>query len=171
MRLAGINDLAAANAFLPGYVAGHNTRFAVVPEDEDDAHVPYAGDALGLARICAIPHRRKLSKDLVLSFNRQRYILQTGSQPRYALRGESVTVVVYPDQRIELLHGKEVLPYKVFDPAQAVSLPVDDKTLNVRVEEILRQRRWSEKSRPPANHTWRRYPEPLPSGAGQLASP
>ncbi len=56
LRLAGIDNLAAANAFLRGYLAGHNSRFAVVPEDEGDAHVSDAGDALGLARICAIHH-------------------------------------------------------------------------------------------------------------------
>ncbi len=107
----------------------------------------------------------------MLSFNRQRYILQTDGQPRYALREETVTVVVHPDRGIELLHGEESLPFKVFDPAQAVAVPADDKTLNARVDDILKQRRWSEQSRPAANHPWRRYPEPPLSGAGQLASP
>lgn len=132
---------------------------------------PYDDDTGRLARICAIHHRRKLSKDLVLSFNRQRYILQTGGQPRYALRGESVTVVLYPDQRIELLHGEERLPFKTFDPAQAPTHPVDDKTLNARVDDLLKARSKSEKSRPAPNHPWRRYPEPPLSGGGQLATP
>jgi len=171
LRLAGISDMATANAFLADYLAEHNARFAVAPADDTDAHLPYDGDAGQLARICAIHHRRKLSKDLVLSFNRQRYILQTGSQPRYALRGAMVTVVVYCDQRIELLHGEEVLPFKVFDPAQAIASPVDDKALNAHVDELLKSRGWSEKSRPAPNHPWRRYPAPPPSGAGQLASP
>lgn len=169
LRLAGVCDMAAANDFLGDYLATHNARFAVAPADDTDAHAPYNGDAECLARICAIHHRRKLSKDLVLSFNRQRYILQTGGQPRYALRGESVTVVVYPDQRIELLHGEEILPFKVFDAASAPKPPVDDKTLNSRVDEVLKGRRWSEKSRPAPNHPWRRHPEPPPSGGGQLA--
>jgi len=87
MRLAGISDMEAANAFLPAYLEQHNARFAVLPEDPEDAHLPYAGEAAQLARICALHHTRKLSKDLVLSFQGQRYILQTGGQPRYALRG------------------------------------------------------------------------------------
>lgn len=171
LRVACVSDLVAANAFLPGYLAAHNARFSVAPEDARDAHAAYAGDAPALSRICAIHHRRKLSKDLVLSFMRQRYILQTGGSPRYALQGATVTVVVYPDQQVELLHGDEVLPFKVFDPEQAVALPVDDKTLNPRVDGILKSRRWTEKSRPASNHPWRRYPEPPSSGAGQLASP
>ena len=169
LRLAGVCDMAAANAFLEDYLATHNARFAVAPADDTDAHAPYDDNAEQLARICAIHHRRKLSKDLVLSFKRQRYILQTGGQPRYALRGATVTVVVYPDQRIELLHGEEILPFKVFDTASAPMPPVDDKTLNTRVDEVLKTRRWSEKSRPAPNHPWRRHPEPSPSGGGQLA--
>lgn len=171
LRLAGISDITAANAFLGDYLATHNARFAVAPADDTDAHLPYDGNTANLARICATHHRRKLSKDLVLSFNRQRYILQTGGQPRYALRGESVTVVVYPDQRIELLHGDEVLPFKVFDPAHTPTPPVDDKTLNACVDDVLKARRWSEKSRPGPNHPWRRYPAPPLSGGGQLATP
>ena len=171
LRLAGISEMGAANAFLEDYLAAHNTRFAVAPADDADAHAPYDGDARQLARLSAIHHHRKLSKDLVLSFNRQRYILQTGGQPRYALRGESVTVVVYPDQRIELLHGEEILSFKVFDPAQTPTPPVDDKTLNTRVDDVLKARRCSEKSRPASNHPWRRFPEPPLSGGGQLATP
>ena len=75
------------------------------------------------------------------------------------------------DQRIELLHGEEVLPYKVFDPTQAPTPPVDDKTLNARVDDVLKARRWSEKSRPGPNHPWRRYPAPPPSGGGQSPPP
>jgi hypothetical protein len=171
LRLAGISDMVAANAFLGAYFTEHNDHFAVAPVDDTDAHAPFDGDAARLARICAIHHRRKLSKDLVLTFERQRYILQTGGQPRYALQGESVTVVVYPEQRIELLHGEEVLCFKVFDAAQIPTPPVDDKTLNARVDEVMKARSWSEKSRPAPHHPWRRYPEPPLSGGNKSAAP
>ena len=171
LRIADISDMADANAFLGPYLAAHNARFAVDPADDTDAHLHYAGDTVQLARICAIHHHRKLSKDLVLSFNRQRYILQTSTRPRYALRGERVTVVVYSDLRIELLHGEEILPFKVFDAAQAPTPPVDDKTLNARVDDVLKARHWSEKPRPAPNHPWRLYPESPLSGGGQLPTP
>ncbi len=171
MRLAGINDMDAANEFLPAFLEQHNARFAVPPEDPEDAHSPYTGDATTLARICAVHHKRKLSKDLVLSFEGQRYILQTGGQPRYALRGETVTVVRYPDGRIEIVRGEEILPFKVFDASRPASEPVDERALNARVDALVKQRRSPEKSRPAPDHPWRRYPGPQPSGAGQLASP
>jgi hypothetical protein len=94
-------------------------------------------------RLCAIHHRRKLSRDLVLSFQRQRYIVPAYGNPRYALRHETVAVVVHPDQRIEIVHGQELLPYQIFDP-----IPVDDKTLNVWVDAMVDARRGSEKSCP-----------------------
>ncbi len=59
----------------------------------------------------------------MLSFNRQRYIVQTGGQPRHALRGQTVTVVTYPDHSVVLLHGEAVPPFKVLDPDRTVTAP------------------------------------------------
>ena len=170
LRLAGIDTMAEANAFLPTYLPGHNERFAVTPAYADDAHQRYEGSSIELSRTCALHYLRKLSKDLVLSFNRQRYIIQTGGAPRYALRGKEVTVVRYADTRIEILNGDELLPFAVFDPPQPDRSPVDEKTLNPRLDELLK-RRWSETSRPEPKHPWRRYPVVPGSWAGQLASP
>lgn len=44
LRLSDVGDLAAANAFLPKDLAGHNARFAVMSENEADAHVSCAGE-------------------------------------------------------------------------------------------------------------------------------
>ena len=171
MRLAGIADIDAANAWLPEYLAAHNARFVIAPADAEDAHRPYEGTAIDLARICAMHHSRTLSKDLVVSFRRQRYIVQTQGAPRYALRGKKIAVVVYADGRVELVAGQEVLPYKVFEPAQDIPAPVDDKTLDARVDAVLQARHGKEKWRPAPDHPWRRRGAAPPSGAGQLASP
>ena len=171
LRLGGIRDIAAANARLSGHLAEHHTRFADAPENPEDAHTPYAGDAPTRTRLCATHRRRKLPKDLVLSFNRQRYLVQTGGAPRYALRGSTVGVVLYPDGRIGLLHGQAVLPYKVFNPVQMVPTPVDDKTLNTGVDDILKAHHWSEKSHLAPHHPWRRYPASLSPGDGSSATP
>ena len=64
----------------------------------------------------------------MLSFDRQLSILQTGGQPRHALRGETVTVVIYPDHRVELPHGEDVLPFKALDPARTATAPVRAST-------------------------------------------
>jgi len=123
-----------ANTFLRDDVAVHNARFAVVPDQPHDAHRRWYGTAQELARICAIHHERVLSKDVVISFRRQRSIVQPHGSPCYRLRGQRVSVEVYSEQRVEVLHGKKVLPVKVFDPAQDVPVAVDEKTLTARVE-------------------------------------
>ncbi len=167
MRLAGISDIDLANAWLPAYLADHHARFATPPADSEDAHQPYEGTAIELARICAIHHHRTLSKDLVVSFQRQRYIVQTGGAPRYALRGKKITVVAYDNGHVELLAGQEVLPYKVFDPAQNIPRPVDDKMLNARVDDILKKRPHPQKWRPGPDHPWRHDPITTPPPSAQ----
>lgn len=158
MRLADIADIASANGFLQTYLPEHNACFAVVPAQLQDAHTPCPVDAVELARICAIWHRRKLTKDLVVSINRQRYIVQTAGAPWYALRRQTVTVAEHPDQRIELFHETKSLPFKVFDETQTIPPAVDDKTLNPRIDEILLRRSRPLPQKPPATHPWRQYP-------------
>ncbi len=51
MRLGRINNMEEANAWLPGYIADYNKRFAVMPKDPQDAHLPYQGTAENLTRI------------------------------------------------------------------------------------------------------------------------
>jgi hypothetical protein len=69
------------------------------------------------------------------------------------------------------MHGKERLPFKVFDPAQDVPAPVDDKSLTARLDVLVKARRWSDKSRPAPHHPWRRYPAPSLSGDSQPVNP
>ena len=57
----------------------------------------------------------------------QRYILQTGGNPCYAMRGKTITVVTYADGRIELLDGNKTLNFRVFDTKKHGASAVDDK--------------------------------------------
>jgi hypothetical protein len=40
LRLAGISDIEAGNAYLPGFMSSHNEHFAVTPLRADDKHRP-----------------------------------------------------------------------------------------------------------------------------------
>src|ERR1019366_3152025 len=42
LRLAGVSDIDAANAFLPTFMAQHNARFARTPANDKDLHRPLA---------------------------------------------------------------------------------------------------------------------------------
>ena len=44
LRLGGISDIDAANAFLPGFLSDYNLRFAVPPQNPTDAHRPVLHD-------------------------------------------------------------------------------------------------------------------------------
>ena len=156
MRLRSITDIESANAFLVTYLPAHNSRFARSPREPEDAHLPWRGTVEELARLCAVHHERTLSKNLVLSFRAQRYIVLVDEQrPRYALRQRKVIVCEHLDGRIELLCGAEPLPYRVFDEKRDRLPPADEKTLNERVDQAL-IRRAAAPCKPAKNHPWRR---------------
>src|SRR6202171_5073349 len=70
MRIAGIDSIDQANAWLPYFIERHNARFAVPPSDARDAHVPYPGaDDCQLRHILAKHYPRKLSKNLTCQFH------------------------------------------------------------------------------------------------------
>ena len=171
MRLASVDSMESANEFLTTYIPKHNKRFAVAPADAADAHQPSDLTSTQLAQVCAVHNERKLSKDLVVSFNRQRYIIQTDGAPRYDLRGQKVIVIEYADKPIELMHKGKLLPFKAFDPKQEIRFPVDDKTLNTRVDNIIQRRRGQAKRKPTQNDPWSSTKKSASSGAGHMASP
>lgn len=140
LRLAGIDSIEQANAWLGSYLAEHNARFAVPAREREDAHRPAPADAQALERICAVHHQRRLSRALTCQFQGQLLVvLTTPEQPRYALRGRPVRIVEHLDGRLELLCGQESLPYSGFDRHQQLRQPrvADDKTLDAKVQDAV----------------------------------
>ena len=82
MRLAGINNMAEANAWLPAYIADYNRRFAVVPKDPHDAHLPYQGTAEELTRTLSVQVIKTLSKNLSCQLP---WRIDTGRNQRYRI--------------------------------------------------------------------------------------
>ena len=157
MRLGAINDMQAANRWLPAAIARHNTRFAVAPRRAEDAHGAVDQSPAALQRICSLQYVRTLSKALSCQFAGRLYQIQTGGEPRYGLQGKKVTVCQASDRTLTLLNGQEVLPYRVFDRhAQlAESRIADDKTLNAKVDAVLTRAR-APRYKPSPNHPWKR---------------
>ena len=77
MRLAGINDMDSANAWLPGYLKDYNKRFAVVPKDASDAHLSYPGTTEKLVRTLSVQVTRTLSKNLSCQYENQLLQIET----------------------------------------------------------------------------------------------
>ena len=71
LRLAGIRDIVAANAFLPEFIEGHNLRFAQVPARLDDLHRPLNLAAPRLKDILCIRDQRQVGTSLIVHYERR----------------------------------------------------------------------------------------------------
>jgi transposase len=119
MRLEGLSTLAEANAFLPGYLARHNQRFAKTPFDPRDLHRPLAPhDDLGAEMVWR--ELRTVTQALTLHYNKVLFILEPTEISR-PLAGKRVEVCEFPDGRLEIRHGEHVLPYRTFDKIRQVN--------------------------------------------------
>lgn len=119
MRLEGISTIAEANAFLPGYMARYNQRFAKAPFDPRDLHRPLAlHEDLKAAMVWR--EQRTVTRALTLHYNKMLIILDPTEVSR-PLVGKRVDVCEYPDGGLEIRYGDDVLPYRVFDKIRQVN--------------------------------------------------
>ena len=119
MRLEGLSTIAEANAFLPVYMARHNQRFAKVAFDPRDLHRPLAAhDDLKAEMVWR--EQRTVTSALTLHYHQALFILEPTAVSR-PLAGKRVDVCEYPDGCLEIRHGENVLPYRVFDKIRQVN--------------------------------------------------
>ena len=111
MRLAGISDIDAANAWLPGYMAQHNQRFAVAPGRQADMHRPWLGGADKLASICALHPQRQLSAQLSCRLEGQVVQVEPGQMQAPKARA-MVDIAQHRDGRLELSYRGQTLRHQ-----------------------------------------------------------
>jgi len=140
MRLAGIADMAAAQAFLEGFRARHNARFAVEPRRAEDAHTPWRDGVEALDAALAIHEPRTLSKALTFSAGGAVHCIRTKGAGM-ALRGAKVVVRFYLDGRMDVVFKDRVLPHTTVRSLPRAAAIEDEKTLDVRVDAIVAARR------------------------------
>jgi transposase len=159
LRLAGVDSMEAANAFLPGFMARHNERFGQVPRDSTHAHRPLHQTTEQLLRITSEQHQRTLSKSLSCQYRGKLYLIQTGGRADYHLRGAKLTVCDDGyDESIVLLYQGKPLPYRVFVRHDLPDRIADDKTLDTMVEAAKRLQAAALRAAPSKSkkHPWRR---------------
>lgn len=159
LRLRGISDMDAGNAYLPEFREDFNRRFAVVPRSNHDAHRPLLKTD-NLEVILTHQERRSLSKNLTLQYKHVVYQIQT-NRPDYALRNAQVMVCENALGEVTILYKNKPLAYSVYHKAPRQSEIADSKTLDHQLKSP-----WT----PPADHPWRRYGKhlngkPLPEGS------
>ena len=118
LRLAGIGTVAAANAFLPAFIADDNARFAKPARRPEDLHRPAPG-AADLDEIMTVREERTVSASLTLHYDKMLILLEPNEDTR-ALARQRVTVINYPDGRFAIRHKGLDLPFRVFDKLRKV---------------------------------------------------
>lgn len=118
LRLAGVNDIDAANAFLPAFMAGHNARFAKPPASGKDLHRAL-GPRDDLDEAFTWRETRTVSQALTLNYDRMVYILEQTPAALAAAR-KTAQVVEYPDGRIVVRHAGVDLAYRLFNKERRV---------------------------------------------------
>ena len=168
MRLAGINNMDEANAWLPGYIEQYNRRFAVEPKDASDAHLAYSGTPETLLRTLSVQVTKTLSKNL--SCQHQNQLLQVATTGTgLGLRGARVTIHEHFDGNQELLWKNRKLTYGVMSKPQRQSAVADGKSVNAQVDKAMVRRTTGHK--PAADHPWRKMSVGKPAHDGQRATP
>jgi hypothetical protein len=100
LRLRGLNDPAAADPYLPVFMADYNHRFAQPPRVAHDAHRPLRA-AEDLAQLFTLQETRRITAQLTVHYKRGLYILEDTVENR-RLRGADALVCEAADGTVTL---------------------------------------------------------------------
>lgn len=135
MRLAGINNIDDANAFLGNFTNKHNEKFSVPPHDPQDAHRPLTLSDDELELVFSSVQTRKLSKNLELSFERKIYQIQNVGKG-YRLQNKRVEVLTTSHGKTIISYNGKVLEYKILERDCGPQL-ADAKDINQVMDKLL----------------------------------
>jgi hypothetical protein len=142
LRLRGISDMAAGQAYLPEFREDYNRRFAKPARHAFDAH-RVLSDLAGLDALFTLQEERRVSKNLTLAHQRILYVLEDTVENR-RLRGHDVTVHEHEDGRITLRHAGRLLVHRAH-PKDTARIPqgaiVEHKRLAAALTRIATQQR------------------------------
>ena len=106
LRLAGITDMKAANRFLKEvFLPAHNARFAIQPEGEGRAFVPFAGD---LRNALCVHEDRVVGNDNTVRYRTLVLQIPEDSHRHHYVKAR-VRVHEYPDGGLAIFHGPRCL--------------------------------------------------------------
>jgi hypothetical protein len=151
LRLAGVTDLAGANAFLPGYVERHNARFGVPAADPAPAWRPLP-EGLDLDRVLVFKYRRKVARDHTVRVGSRVLQLPRRATGAANYAGKLVEVHEALDGSLAAWDGARRLAVSAApaDPGQLRAL--DDPRAGPGLQPALAELPWT----PPADHPWKR---------------
>ena len=155
MRLRGIANRAAGNAYAPQFITDFNRRFAVPPRAAENAHRPLLPQD-DLARILTVQESRVLSKDLTLQYNQVIYQIES-PRPAYALRHARVVVCENRFGEIAIEYKGKPLHYTVYRHQARHAQVIPSKQLDLALEPLVQATQKRKPYIPPPDHPWRRF--------------
>jgi hypothetical protein len=111
LRLRGLNDPAAAEPFLPVFMADYNARFARPPHVAYDAHRPLRPED-DLAAIFTLHETRRITRQLTVHYKRDLYVLEDSVAMR-RLRGASAVVREAADGTVTIQANGRISPARL----------------------------------------------------------
>lgn len=158
LRLRGISDIEAANAYLPEYIKAHNEKFAVTAASAENNHRLMLPSEGTLDLIFSHQEERVLSKNLELSYKNIIYQITLKKQVKgYAMRGAKVKVFENKKKEITLIYKNKILTYKTLDKKNKNKEVVSAKEINQKVDGR------AQGHKPTADHPWRKYDRIIPN--------
>jgi hypothetical protein len=143
LRLRGLSSIAAAEPFLPVFLADYNGRFAKPARAAHDAHRALHPTE-DLSRIFTLQEIRRITAQLTVHYKRGLYVLEDAVDNR-RLRGTSALVSEDADGTVTIRGGNDrVLPYRLHPTNQAQLVPgvvVEHKHLDAVFAWIAAQQR------------------------------
>ena len=120
LRLAGVSNVEAGNAFLPAFMERFNERFAVRSSRPDDIHHTLNVTAPRLTDILCHREQRYVGAQLTFHYDRKLVVLEPTDTLK-ALVGRYVELYEYADRPMEVRSKGVSLPYRIFSKDQRVS--------------------------------------------------
>jgi len=153
LRLRGISSFAAANAYLPEFIAAYNERFAVPPRSAESAHRPL-GKGEDLDRLLTLCERRTLSKNLTLSYNNVIYQIKT-KRSAYTMRQAHVEVRERHTGEITIEYKQRPLEYTIYQEQEQQQGKVIESKLLQPAAARAAARPKQKRAPVPPSHPWR----------------
>lgn len=149
MSLKGISSMETANAFLEGFRADYNKRFAKAPKSQIDAH-RNIDKRMNLGEIFSWHEERTVTKNLMVQYATKQYAIIPENRMRATLRGAKITVVESLEGEIKLLHAGKELAFRAY-----AEMPYAESGHELALKESAAGRWLSrEASKPRRHHRW-----------------
>lgn len=145
MRLKGIKSLQEGNDYLPEFIEEMNKRFAISPTSSVDAHRKLSSQ-IDLGRVFAIKETRKLTKNLILQYKNEQYMIQTQTPNR--MRHTRVDIIER-EGKVTIEYQGEQLEYKKWS-----EIPYEKPKI-LDSKEIAMYRYTKKVHKPGKHHPWR----------------